>query len=300
MKRAFTVLLAALLLCCALAPAAMAAQTPATVSVPVSLTVTGSEPVSGAKAVFYLTPENGGPAPAQATVTLNLKKGENTGAFTLTMDKVGEYLYTLHMGSESTYYKDAYDAGEYVVKVTVSNDVDNNYASLKAAVAIRKLEETDDPDAQKWSAASYSLPLTEVTVNKKWVKNSAKIPESITMRLNRVHTEPNETNDKVSDTYTTKVSDVELTLNGNWTHTWTGLDSRDCTYTVEEIDCPKTFTPSYKQEGNVWNYTNTGFTGDSLIQTGQLNWPIPVLVCFGSLLILAGVWMMRRKEEKDA
>lgn len=297
MKRAFTVLLAALLLCCALAPATLAAQTPAAVSVPVSLTVTGSDPVSGAKAVFYLTPENGGPAPAQSTVTLDLKKGENTGAFTLSMDKVGVYEYRLHMGSESTYYQAGYDAGEYLVKITVSNDVDNNYASLKAAVAIRKLEESDDPDAQKWAAAGYTLPLTEVTVNKKWVKNSAKIPESITMRLNRVTKVDN--GDAVNSV-STKVSDVELTLNGNWTHTWKGLDSRDCSYTVDEIDCPKTFTPSCKQEGNVWNYTNTGFVGDSLIQTGQLNWPIPVLVCFGSLLILAGVWMMRRKEEKDA
>ena len=37
----------------------------------------------------------------------------------------------------------------------------------------------------------------------------------------------------------------------------------------------------------------------TLIQTGQLNWPIPVLGSLGVLMILFGIFMMRRKRKSD-
>ena len=37
--------------------------------------------------------------------------------------------------------------------------------------------------------------------------------------------------------------------------------------------------------------------GKSLIQTGQLNWPIPVLLALGGTLMLAG-WYLNRKAKK--
>lgn len=39
--------------------------------------------------------------------------------------------------------------------------------------------------------------------------------------------------------------------------------------------------------------------GDSLIQTGQLNWPIPVLGTLGAALILFGVVSMRKKKKEE-
>lgn len=37
---------------------------------------------------------------------------------------------------------------------------------------------------------------------------------------------------------------------------------------------------------------------DSLIQTGQLNWPIPVLLTLGGALVLAGLVLTRRKNRR--
>ena len=38
----------------------------------------------------------------------------------------------------------------------------------------------------------------------------------------------------------------------------------------------------------------------ALIQTGQLNWPIPLLVCAGALLIALGVILLSKKRKTDA
>ena len=38
--------------------------------------------------------------------------------------------------------------------------------------------------------------------------------------------------------------------------------------------------------------------GPKLIQTGQLNWPVPVLACSGVLLFAAG-WVLNRQGKKE-
>lgn len=58
---------------------------------------------------------------------------------------------------------------------------------------------------------------------------------------------------------------------------------------------PGTPTPD-NQKGWVLNAKD----GTALIQTGQLNWPIPVLVALGGALVAAGVWLNHRaKRHKD-
>ena len=49
-------------------------------------------------------------------------------------------------------------------------------------------------------------------------------------------------------------------------------------------------------DGNVVTVTNTA----SLIQTGQLNWPIMVFGLLGILLVLAGLLMMRKRKHERA
>lgn len=54
-----------------------------------------------------------------------------------------------------------------------------------------------------------------------------------------------------------------------------------------------------KESDDSWiiTVTNTG----SLLQTGQLNWPIPVLTIAGLAVIALGVFLItRRKKENDA
>ena len=89
---------------------------------------------------------------------------------------------------------------------------------------------------------------------------------------------------------------VETVVLGDWNdwqYTWKDLAS-DGDWSVIEVNIPGGYTPSYKVNGDVVTITNTA----TLIQTGQLNWPILVLSGLGVLLMLAGAMMMLKKREK--
>ena len=68
-------------------------------------------------------------------------------------------------------------------------------------------------------------------------------------------------------------------------------------YEDSEFDNIYAAPPAPEKEDIVQTVTKTQKTG-SLIQTGQLKWPVPVLTAAGALLILLGVWLKRREEEK--
>jgi hypothetical protein len=67
-------------------------------------------------------------------------------------------------------------------------------------------------------------------------------------------------------------------------------------YSIKEVDVPKGFTATYKQNGYVFTVTNTS----TLIQTGQLTWPIPVLAVSGMLLIAIGITLLQKKGKSNA
>ena len=48
---------------------------------------------------------------------------------------------------------------------------------------------------------------------------------------------------------------VTLSAGNEWTTSWPGLDPRGA-YTVQEINCPKEYTPTYTREGNTFIVTN--------------------------------------------
>lgn len=58
----------------------------------------------------------------------------------------------------------------------------------------------------------------------------------------------------------------------------------------------KGFTATYQQNEYVFTVTNTA----TLIQTGQLIWPIPVLALIGVLLIAAGWILLQKPRAEDA
>lgn len=90
------------------------------------------------------------------------------------------------------------------------------------------------------------------------------------------------------------VDKVTLSAENNWTYTWEELDG-DGDWSVLETGIPNAYTPSYRTKGDVVTITNTA----ALIQTGQLNWPIPVLGSLGVLMIFFGVIMMRKKKKDE-
>lgn len=115
----------------------------------------------------------------------------------------------------------------------------------------------------------------EQTVKKVWAEGSKNHPGAVKVELRN--------GDVVVDT-------VVLNNGNNWSHTWTGLDANG-KWSVREIEVPKGYTPSYETKGGVTVITNT----PGLIQTGQLNWPVPVLAGSGLLLFMLG-WVLRRKD----
>ena len=125
--------------------------------------------------------------------------------------------------------------------------------------------------------------LTDLTVNKVWAGDSGRLegrPSSVTVALYNGDTQ---------------VDKVVLNADNEWTHTWKDLDAT-ADWSVKELNVPKGYKASYKTKDNVVTVTNTA----SLIQTGQLNWPIMVFSLLGILLILVGLLMMRKRKHERA
>lgn len=91
---------------------------------------------------------------------------------------------------------------------------------------------------------------------------------------------------------------VTLSKDNNWKYTWKDLDTNH-TWTVTEAKVDGYEKPDIKQEGNTFTVTNTRESPNIpyLPQTGQLWWPVPVLIAAGLFFVLIG--LLRRKGSTD-
>ena len=123
--------------------------------------------------------------------------------------------------------------------------------------------------------------LTSITIKKVWnTDESTEAADRVTVQLLR--------NGNVVKTAT-------LNAQNNWQVTYTDMPESDA-YSVKEVDVPKGFTATYKQNGYIVTVTNTS----TLIQTGQLIWPIPVLAVGGMLFIAVGIMLLQKKRKTNA
>jgi hypothetical protein len=123
--------------------------------------------------------------------------------------------------------------------------------------------------------------LTSITIKKVWNTDaSTAAAESVTVQLLR--------NGIVVKTAT-------LNAQNNWQVTYTGMPESDA-YRIKEINVPKGFTATYQQKGYVFTVTNTS----TLIQTGQLIWPIPVLAVGGMVFLAVGIMLLQKKRKVNA
>lgn len=150
-----------------------------------------------------------------------------------------------------------------------------SYSTVGTMTTITNTKKTPskpDPDP------SYPL---DVVVRKVWSSDDMKDrPDSVTVTLYNGDV-PYET--------------VRLGAWNNWTYTWKDLSAYG-NWQVIESNIPKGYVPSYSVSGNVVTITNTR----SLIQTGQLNWPIWVLGGAGLVLIALGGAMLVKKKKHNA
>ena len=120
----------------------------------------------------------------------------------------------------------------------------------------------------------------KLTVNKIWNDSgNASRPDSVTVQLYNG---------------AEGIETVHLGEWNNWSYTWENLSPHG-DWKVVEINIPQGYTPYYKVTGDVVNITNSSI----LIQTGQLNWPIPVLGGIGLLIILFGLLLILKKGKKS-
>ncbi len=123
--------------------------------------------------------------------------------------------------------------------------------------------------------------LTDITIKKIWNTDaSTKMADSVTVQLLR---------DGIV------VKTATLNEQNNWQVVYSGMPESDL-YSISEKNVPKGFTATYSQKGYVFTVTNSA----SLIQTGQLIWPIPVLTIAGLFFIAVGVIILKKTRNKDA
>lgn len=156
---------------------------------------------------------------------------------------------------------------------------------------------TDDPyritTVMKYEKNDYTQ--TSLHVLKVWKNDSDNTrPASIQVDLLQKNTDGN-----------TIVFDQQiLSAENQWSYTWNDLSSR-YTWNVVETTVPQGYTESSIKEGNTVVLTNTSTTpvieekpkpSNQLPLTGQLQWPIPVLVIAGIMFLIIGK-VCRKYEE---
>ena len=121
----------------------------------------------------------------------------------------------------------------------------------------------------------------DITVHKVWSSDDGKDrPDSVTVTLYN--------GDAAYDT-------VRLGAWNNWSYSWKDLNTYG-NWQVIETNIPKGYVPSYHVSEGVVTITNTR----SLIQTGQLNWPIWVLGGAGLALVALGGAVLVKEKKHNA
>ncbi|MDI9461520.1 MAG: Cna B-type domain-containing protein [Saccharofermentanales bacterium] len=152
---------------------------------------------------------------------------------------------------------------------------------------------TQDKDTSEWiydlkvNSKHDSVPDNPATITRKVLKvwkdksNGKERPKEIIVQLLR--------DDEVFDT-------VVLNAGNSWRHTWTDLDDR-YKWTVVEKEL-ENYIVEVIQEGTTFVVTNTYKKNipyeptqkkPTLPQTGQLWWPVPLLLCTGLLFVVIGL-----------
>ena len=120
----------------------------------------------------------------------------------------------------------------------------------------------------------------DITVHKVWSSDDGKDrPDSVTVTLYNGET-----------AYDT----VRLGAWNNWCYSWKDLNAYG-NWQVIETNIPKGYVPSYHVSEGVVTITNTR----SLIQTGQLIWPIWALGGLGLALVALGGAMLAKKKKQN-
>ena len=285
------------LLCVNLLPGAAcaAAADSGSASIPLEINRTGGIPRPTVYGVVIEAVEPSNPMPLNPARTYSddakTDPFKAADVFSIAYNEPGVYRYTVRqLAQYSTLTNMRYDARIWRVTVSVSYD-DNG--RLTAVPTIRENESAPKADGIVFNN-SYdpTFGFKELTVKKVWDDDGYKSrPTSVKIQL--LH------NGRVYDT-------VTLNARSEWTYTWPRLlFDGDNTWEINESPKPYRYRVSYTSnftndyETYYVTVTNTYRPG-SLIQTGQLNWPIFVLGGIGIALVVIGVVHSKRGKDDNA
>lgn len=284
MKRVLRSVGAALLtvvLCVGMLTPAASAAALITGQIPVTVFMTGSIPEGGDTVTAILQAVDNAPMPVDsedgiATLEISCNAGENTAFFAIPYSQLGVYHYTVIMAPGGHPFGEYDTDTKYNVTVSVTNDESQG----GCAVTVVAYPEGSETKGDIIFENDY-VPPVELTVVKKWSDDGKNRPSSVDIQLL--------CGDTVWDT-------VTLSQKNGWQHTWEGLDSR-LEWSVRETNVPTGYKAGYKVKNGVWTVTNT----KSLMQTGQLNWPVPVLAAAGISVLAIGLYLtLSGKKDKNA
>lgn len=164
-----------------------------------------------------------------------------------------------------------------VVEADVPDGYEATYTTSGNTTTITNREENLPPEPPEPPEPAEPVDLTVV---KKWDDNGKDRPESVKVTLYDGET---------------PVESVWLGEWNNWSYSWRDLDGHG-NWQVLETNVPKGYVPSYSYWNGVVTVTNTA----SLIQTGQLSWPIPVMGGLGLALIACGLIVILKKRKTES
>ena len=123
------------------------------------------------------------------------------------------------------------------------------------------------------------IRLFDLTVKKEWnVISGSNTPNEVVIEL-------------LKDNEVIEV--VTLNKDNNWEYTWTQIEASD-KYSVNEINVPEGYTPTYKKVENTYIVTNS----KNLVQTGRMSWVTSLLSVLGLILIVLGI--LYYKKDRNA
>lgn len=282
MKKAITQIggiLMAALLCCVIMPQTALAEGAPEIIIPVELSISGSAPAVPETYTIELKADNAAfplPTGAMDGVYALSVTGAGNGSFpAISYSKVGVYSYTISQKS-GTDPKCSYDSTVYQLTVYVTN---TEGGTGLEATAVMHLSGTAEKPVLARFTNSYEVETVALTVEKIWEDSGKNRPSSVNISLYN--------GDILVET-------VRLDSSNGWKYTWNELNA-DGNWTVSETDIPWGYAASYIYKDGYIQVVNT----DTLIQTGQLNWPIPVLSVIGLALIVFGAAIVKRKKNTE-
>ena len=235
-------------------------------------------------------------------------------------DRIGEVDWIFHV--------EAYNESQLSVRKVWS---DGNANHANDSITVNLLKDGKVERSQELNAANgWAYTFDRLAEGHTWTAEEAAVPAGYTVSYSTTGTMTTITNTKnsqpepepsyplnltvrkvwSSDALKNRPSSVTVTLyNGdvpyetvrlgswnNWTYTWKDPNAYG-NWQVIETNIPKGYVPSYSVSGNIVTVTNTR----SLIQTGQLNWPIWVLGGAGlALVALGGAMLVKKKKQNNA